>query len=92
MKNDSNLFYTCSLIEYIGREKKQRRSAVVNYLGKNTIKRIYNYADVFHCDPIEKVADDLLKSHTSRRIHLTMLENADIRSRTIGQLVKYMND
>ena len=42
MKNDSNLFYTCSLIEYIGREKKQRRSAVVNYLGKNTIKIIYN--------------------------------------------------
>ena len=79
MKNDSNLFYTCSLIEYIGREKKQRRSAVVNYLGKKTIKRIYNYADV-------------LKSHTSRRIHLTMLENADMRSRTIGQLVKYMND
>ena len=61
MKNDSNLFYTCSLIEYIGREKKQRRSAVVNYLGKNTIKRIYNYADVFHCDPIEKVADEFIE-------------------------------
>lgn len=60
MKNDSNLFYTCSLIEYIGREKKQRRSAVVNYLGKNTIKRFYNYADVFHCDPIEKVADEFI--------------------------------
>ena len=61
MKNDSNLFYTCSLIEYIGREKKQRRSAVVNYLGKKTIKRIYNYADVFHCDPIEKVADEFIE-------------------------------
>lgn len=61
MKNDSNLFCTCSLIEYIGREKKQRRSAVVNYLGKNTIKRIYNYADVFHCDPIEKVADEFIE-------------------------------
>lgn len=61
MKNDSNLFYTCSLIEYIGRERKQRRSAVVNYLGKHTIKRIYNYADVFHCDPIEKVADEFIE-------------------------------
>ena len=88
MKNDSNLFYTCSLIEYIGREKKQRRSAVVNYLGKNTIKGIYNYADVFHCDPIEKVADEFIEISTHRRIHLTMLENADIRSRTIGQLVR----
>lgn len=92
MKNDSNLFYTCSLIEYIGREKKQRRSAVVNYLGKNTIKRIYNYADVFHCDPIEKVADEFIEISHIPEDHLTMLENADIRSRTIGQLVKYMND
>ena len=83
MKNDSNLFYTCSLIEYIGREKKQRRSAVVNYLGKNT------YSIVIL---LKRLQTNLLKSHTSRRIHLTMLENADMRSRTIGQLVKYMND
>ena len=41
MKNNNALFYTCSLIEYIGRTIKQRRSAVVKYLGANTIKRIY---------------------------------------------------
>lgn len=52
MKNNNALFYTCSLIEYIGRTTKQSRSAVVKYLGANTIKRIYKYADVFHCDPI----------------------------------------
>lgn len=60
MKNNNALFYTCSLIEYIGRTIKQRRSAVVKYLGANTIKRIYKYADVFHCDPIEKVADEFI--------------------------------
>ena len=60
MKNNNALFYTCSLIEYIGRTTKQRRSAVVKYLGANTIKRIYKYADVFHCDPIEKVADEFI--------------------------------
>ena len=56
MKNNSALFYTCSLIEYIGREQKLKRSAVVNYLGKEELTRIYHYADVFHCEPIAKTA------------------------------------
>ena len=60
MKNDSALFYTCSLIEYIGRIQKQRRSEVVKYLGKSIVKRIYDYADVFHCEPIEKTADEFI--------------------------------
>lgn len=60
MKNDNALFFTCSLIEYIGRKQKLRRAVVVNYLGKDNIKRIYNYADVFHCEPMEKVADDFI--------------------------------
>lgn len=29
-------------------------------MGENVIKRIYDYADVFHCEPIEKVADDFI--------------------------------
>lgn len=60
MKSDSALFYTCSLIEYIGRQQKQKRSEVVKFLGKDTIQRIYNFADVFHCEPIEKTADDFI--------------------------------
>ena len=60
MKNDNNLFYTCSLIEYIGRVTKNKRKDLVIYL-KPDIGRIYNYADVFHCEPIEKVADDFIE-------------------------------
>ena len=60
MKNDNNLFYTCSLIEYIGRVTKNKRKDLVVYL-KPDIGRIYNYADVFHCEPIEKVADDFIE-------------------------------
>lgn len=62
MKNDNALFFTCSLIEYIGRQQKQRRSDVVKHLGQDTVKRIYKYADVFHCEPIEKVADEFIHS------------------------------
>ncbi len=60
MKNNSDLFYTCSLIEYIGRKQKQRRETVVKLLGRETIRRIYRYADFFHCEPIAKTADDFI--------------------------------
>lgn len=61
MKYDNDLFFTCSLIEFIGRKKKLVRTDVVKYLGEDKVKRIYSYADVFHCEPIEKVADDFIK-------------------------------
>ena len=59
MKNNDNLFYTCSLIELIGRITKNKRKDVVDFLGDD-LKRIYSHADVFHCEPIEKVADDFI--------------------------------
>jgi len=60
MKNDSALMYTCSLIEYIGRKQKLSRSEVVKQLGRENIMRIYKYADVLHCEPIERVADEYI--------------------------------
>lgn len=60
MKNNSALFYTCSLIEFIGRRQKLKRSELVRFLGNQAIERIYRYADVFHCEPIEKTADDFI--------------------------------
>lgn len=60
MKNNSALFYTCSLIEFIGREQKLKRSEVVRFMGEETIQRIYSFADVFHCEPIAKTADDFI--------------------------------
>ena len=77
MKNNSALFYTCSLIEFIGRAQKQKRSAVVELLGRDAILRIYQFADVFHCEPIEKTADDFI---TLRQIPLGSFDNvADCR-------------
>lgn len=61
MKNDYDLFFTCSLIEFIGRECKLARGEVVKHIGKGYLKRIYKYADTLHCEPIEKVADDYIE-------------------------------
>jgi hypothetical protein len=32
----------------------------VKLLGKDELKRIYSYADIFHCEPIEKVANEFI--------------------------------
>lgn len=62
-KSNNALFYTCSLIEYIGRTKKKTRQSVTDELGKESIQRIYEYADVFHCEPIEKVANEFIDEY-----------------------------
>ena len=36
-KNNNKLFYTCSLIEYIGRIQKKRRGEILDDLGKKTL-------------------------------------------------------
>lgn len=56
-KNDSALFYTCSLIEFIGRKCHRKRSDIVNILGEKVIERIYRNADILHCEVIDAVAD-----------------------------------
>lgn len=60
MKNNNNLFYLCSLIEYIARKTTNRRYDVVKQI-ENKLQQIYDYADIFHCEPIEKVADDFIR-------------------------------
>ena len=30
-------------------------------MGRETLERIYDYADVFHCEPIEKVASEFIE-------------------------------
>ena len=58
--DNTALFYTCSLVEYIGRVTKNDRAYVVRQLG-NDLERIYKYQDVFHCEPIEKIADEFIQ-------------------------------
>ena len=59
-KNNNNLFFTCSLIDYIARKTKNTRMDVVNTLGKKRIEKIYDLADVYHSDNIDRVSDDFI--------------------------------
>ncbi len=60
-RKENDLFFTCSLIEYIARRTKNKRSVVVNSLGKVLIEKIYDLADIYHSDNIETVSDDFIK-------------------------------
>ena len=60
-KKDNDLFYTCSLIDYIARKTKNTRADVVNKLGKQRLDKIYDLADVYHCDNIDRVSADFIE-------------------------------
>ena len=60
-RKDNDLFFTCALIDYIARKTKNTRAAVVNALGKERLERIYELADVYHCDNIGRVSDDFIE-------------------------------
>jgi len=62
-KSDNDLFFLCSLIEYVGRKTKNHRNVVVNALGKEKLQHIFDLADVYHCENIDKITFELIKKH-----------------------------
>lgn len=61
-RTNDDLYYTCSLIEYMGRKTNNKRSTIVDALGEKYLKHIYNHADVFHSEQIEEVADRFMEA------------------------------
>ena len=59
-KKSNDLFFTCSLIAYIARKTKNNPSVIAEYLGEKRLNKIYDLADVYHSDNIDRVADDLI--------------------------------
>ena len=65
-KNNSALFFTCSLIEQIGRDLHLHRGDVVRQIGAERIRILLDNADILHCEPLEKVADDVSREYGLR--------------------------
>ena len=62
-RESNNLFFLCSLIEYVGRKTKNHRNVVVNAIGKEKLQHIFDLADVYHCENIDKITHDLIKTY-----------------------------
>jgi hypothetical protein len=60
---ENDLFFVCSVIEYMGRATKNHRRVIVEKLGDAEISRLIGLADVFHCEPIENTANELIEKY-----------------------------
>ena len=57
----NDIFFVCSLVDYIARKTKNRRSDVVEALGPQRLGRIVELADVYHSDNIDAVSDRFIE-------------------------------
>ena len=60
-QKENDLFFTCSLIEYIARKTKNTKKTIIERLGKVNIDKIYKLAEVYHSENIEQVADEFIE-------------------------------
>ena len=61
LKEDNDLFFTCSLIEYISRKTKNTKKTIIDKLGEKNIEKIYSLAEIYHSENIEKVCDEFIE-------------------------------
>jgi len=62
-RRDNDLFFLCSLIDYIARKTRNRRFVVVNALGKEKLQHLYDLADVYHSENIDKITDEIIGTY-----------------------------
>ena len=72
----NNLFFLCSLIEFVGRKTKNHRSVIVNAIGKEKLYHLLELADVYHCENIDKLAHELIKKHKIEERAFDNISNA----------------
>ena len=83
-RNNSALFFICSLIEQLGRDLHRKRSDVVSSLGSKAVGILLKNADVLHCEPIEKVADDVIGEFRLERGSFDNVSKPGMPYRTSG--------
>ena len=92
-KQKDDIYYVCSLIEFIARKTKNHRQDVIRYFSKKDIQRQLRLAEVNHCLSFEQVADELIedygikngdfdtvKEYPNMKFHLLHLLGCSIRT------------
>ena len=59
-KERNDLFYVCSLIEFVARKTKNKRGTIVTALGTKGIKKQLQDAEMNHCLSFEQVGDEIV--------------------------------
>jgi len=90
-RESNDLFYVCSLIDYIARKTRNHRKDVVNGLGVANIQKLYDLADVYHSDNIDRVSDDFILEASLKMGSFDNVADCDYRIPThwdIGKVYK----
>lgn len=87
-KEENDLFFTCGLIEFISRLTKNTKKDVIQKLGKENIKKIYELAEVYHCENIEKVANDFIDEAKITNGEYDYISNCKYRVPTYWEIAK----
>lgn len=85
-QKNNDLFFTCSLIEYIARKTKNTKKEVVEKLGKETINKIYSLAEVYHSENIEKVAEEFIEKAQIKNGDYDVTQNCEYRIPSFWEL------
>lgn len=72
-------------------ENKNKRVAVVDALGKERIAKIYDLADIYHSDNIERVSDDFIEEAKISVGNFDNVGNVSMRFLPIGISEKYIS-
>lgn len=62
-REQNDLFYVCSLIEYTARKTKNKRKVIVDLMGKKGIEKQLYDAAVNHCLSFEQVSDEWIEQY-----------------------------
>lgn len=62
-KQKDDIYYVCSLIEFIARKTKNHRQDVIRYFSKKDIQRQLRLAEVNHCLSFHQVSDELIEDY-----------------------------
>lgn len=65
-KEKNDLFYVCSLVEYIARKTKNKRGAIVGAIGIDGIRKQLFDAEINHCLSFEQVGDEVIEQYGIR--------------------------
>ena len=85
-QKDNDLFFVCSLIEYIARKTKNTKKYVVEKIGRENINKIYELAEVYHSENIEKVSDELIEQCNIEIGEYDIISECKYRIPTIWEL------
>lgn len=62
-KSSNDLFYICSLIEYIARKSENEPAVVIKKIGTRRLRKIYELADIYHSESIDSAAQKLIEQY-----------------------------